>query len=334
MGEKSFALINTTIAVKEQKLISNELFNKLIYAKTNEQIFTLFTNTPYGFESKDFSDLEKLDSKLLYHLINEYNWAFKESPSKAVVSLFSARYLFHNFKVLMMAKALNKDLSNSLIKLESDVLDESNYLVNTLQSDYFSKDIISEISSIWEEYQTYKKLPIIEIGVDLAYFKHLKKLSKDMDLIYQKYVNLIIDFYNVCTIKRGLALNKSENAIYQYLSDEGTMPAKELINLVKNNRLIDWFGQINQDIGSEVLAYEKKIRTNSITILELEYLSDLLKFKLFEASNTDIDSSIQLARYLLRCNFEGENLRIIISGIQNHLPEKEIQERLRPIYGK
>ncbi len=334
MNGHDFTEINVEIAVREQAFISPETFQKLLEANHQSDLLAILGDSIYSFEAKDLASLEAIDSKLLKRLVDEYNWAFSQSPNQAIVSVFAVRYVYHNLKVLLKGKALERDFSHLLIPIGAERIEELDHLVTTLYSDQLGAELVDEVRSIWEDYQTYHNLHILELGADLAYFRHLKRLSADLDPVLQQLVRMMTDFYNVIAVKRGLSQQKTDNGIYQVLSDEGSFPAKAFIQMVEEDKLIDWFGQLNTLLDADIEEFENRIRRSEISTVDLEYLLDFMLFKLLDSQELTLDGPLLLAKYLLRCEFEIKNIRLILSAYHNHLPSDLLAERMRPIYGQ
>ncbi|HEV2267801.1 TPA: V-type ATP synthase subunit C, partial [Streptococcus pneumoniae] len=68
--------------------------------------------------------------------------------------------------------------------------------------------MVREVESIWNEYETFNNIRVLDVGADLAYFKHLKLLSNELDEVLSQVIVEMIDFYNIITVKRGLSQNK------------------------------------------------------------------------------------------------------------------------------
>ncbi|HEV1629810.1 TPA: V-type ATPase subunit, partial [Streptococcus pneumoniae] len=131
----------------------------------------------------------------------------------------------------------------------------------------------------------------------------------------------------------GLSQNKSHGDILQLLSDEGSISAKEFIYIVENQEIFVWFNKINPSLDSIFSTYELKMQDATISSSELEFLCDLLLYKTLDQGRYNVEGPLVLARYLLGCEFEVKNLRMIISALQNTIPFESIKERIRPHYG-
>lgn len=336
MDTKLFSQINTTISVKETNLITSEQFQKMIEAESKDQLAHLLQATPYHLSSADLDNLDVIDDVLMKSLECVYQWAFEETPEKSIVTIFSLRYVYHNIKVLLKMKATKQELSSLLIAIGDKPTEALQHLVSTLSSDFFPDFMIEELKSIWAEYEDYEDIRVLEVGADLAYFKHLKKLTSELDEpVFQEFVTLIIDFYDVITVKRAKAQKKPRSFMQQLLSDSGTLTAKEFIEVVENGDMISWFNQINPNsLTISLKDYEDKMRQGTITAVELEYLCDLMQFQLLEQANYTVEGPLVLAYYLLCREFEVKNLRLLLSAVSNGLPQEFVKERMRPIYGQ
>lgn len=114
MNGHDFTEINVEIAVREQAFISPETFQKLLEANHQSDLLAILGDSIYSFGDKDLASLEAIDNRLMKRLIEEYNWAFSQSPNQAIVSVFAVRYVYHNLKVLLKGKALERDFSHLL----------------------------------------------------------------------------------------------------------------------------------------------------------------------------------------------------------------------------
>ncbi|MFC3927800.1 V-type ATPase subunit [Streptococcus caprae] len=336
MDSTLFSQINTTISVRESRLLTPEQFQALLQAKDNDACAQVLQGTVYQLEAQDLSDLNKIETALMKQLFHDYKWAVQEAPVKEVVQLFSLRYTYHNLKVLLKAKAREASLNHLLIPIGAYSLEALEHLVVTLSDDMVPSFMQEEVLATWNEFQDYHDVRVIEIGMDLAYFKHLKRLLDVLDEPeFEQLVTLMIDFYNMTTVKRGLDQGKPRSFIYQLVSDEGTQNGKGYRKLIENTELASWFNQVNPDsFAMDLKTYEEAMAAGTITSAQLEYLHDVLIFKLLDQARYQADSPLALARYLFGKELEVKNLRLILAGRDNNLSEEQITERMRPIYGQ
>ena len=324
MDTNLFSKINTTISVKENDFITEEKFQKIIQSKDTETLAFILEATPYHLSIDVLENPSQTETSLMTKLVNDYRWAYAESPNDKIVTLFALRYVYHNIKVLLKSKAaIKKDFSKLLIPIGIFDIESLKHLVSSLHSDTLPDFMVHEVESIWNEYETFNNIRVLDVGADLAYFKHLKLLSNELDEVLSQVIVAMIDFYNIITVKRGLSQNKSH----------GDISAKEFIYIVENQEIFVWFNKINPSLDSIFSTYELKMQDATISSSELEFLCDLLLYKTLDQGRYNVDGPLVLARYLLGCEFEVKNLRMIISALQNTIPYESIKERIRPHYG-
>ncbi|MGT2866170.1 V-type ATPase subunit [Streptococcus fryi] len=336
MDTSLFSQVNTVLSVRETELLAPTLFQSLLDAKDREQMAQLLQGSPYVFNSQELSQLTIIEERLMKELIKTYTWAFEHSPYPEVVQLFSLKYTYHNLKVLLKAKARQSDLKHLLIPIGYYSLEALEHAVLTLTDEQCPAEMLDEIRSTWHEYQDYRDVRVIEIGMDFAYFKHLKRLLLTLDdEVFEQLVSLKIDFYNLTTVKRGLDQDKPRSFIYQLVSDEGRLTASQYIEVLEEKKLLSWFNQINPEVFDlDLASYEHSMSEGILSSQDLERLESLLIFKVLDKGRYDVDGPIPLARYLFGKELEVKNLRLILIGRDNQLTAEQIAERMRPIYGQ
>ena len=227
-------------------------------------------------------------------------------------------------------------MGHLLIPIGPYSLDVLEHLVATFSAEHCPAFMAEEVAATWQEFQDYQDLRVLEIGMDLAYFKHLRYLGDSLDHpILKQLVDVTIDFYNAITVKRALDQQKPHSFMHQLLSDEGSLSAHQVIDLLESGQWLTWFYQVNPlDYDLALETYEEKMRTGQLKTVELEYLESLVKFSLLDAGRFEVDGPLPLVRYLYGKELEVTNLRLVISGLDNGFPLAEIKERMRPIYGQ
>ena len=336
MNEKTFAQVNTEISIHENSFLSLAQYEQLLRTFTSESRSAALEGTVYNLDHEQLTDLNTIERFLMKHLFAEYAWAFEVSPESALVEFFTLKYTYHNLKVLLKHKATGLNLKHLLISVGPYPLDILEHLVATFSAEHCPKFMADEVAATWAEYQDYQDVRVLEIGMDLAYFKHLKSLESAFeDERLKQLVRLTIDFYNAVTVQRAIRHQKPHSFMTQLLSDEGSLTNAEWIELAEKGHLASWFSKVNPlEFDAELSIYEEKLRSGKLTNLELEYLADLVQFKLLEQGRFETSGPLPLARYLLGKELEVKNLRLILTGLTNQLPVEIIKERMRPIYGQ
>ncbi|WP_159561163.1 V-type ATPase subunit [Streptococcus halichoeri] len=336
MNTSRFTQVNTTISVKEKDLFTAEQFSQMLNSPDNERLGLLFQASPYQLSVNSLGQLDLVEHALMTELAKTFKWAYQESPYPELVDLFTLRYTYHNLKVLLKAKASQRDLHSLLLPIGIGSQAALKQLVSTLNSDSYPFVMVHEVQSIWAEYLDYQDSRVIEIGADLAYFKHLMTIAQSLkDGKVMQAVKIIIECYNLITVGRAQQLGKSTSFIKQLISSQGSYPIHRYQELLAGSGWNDLFDcLISNPYAHDLRNYQTKLSQGALSLPELEYLSDYLLFALFDEAKYDSDGPYLLPRYLLGKQFEVKNIRLILSALVNQLPMAHIKERMRPIYGQ
>ncbi|MET3558859.1 V/A-type H+-transporting ATPase subunit C [Streptococcus rupicaprae] len=336
MDASLFSQVNTLISARESNMLTKAQFEGLLSAPDQEAMALVLQGTDYMLEAEDLSDPNRIEEVLMKHLTRVYRQAFEESPVQEVVQLFSLPYTYHNLKVLLKERATGSDLKQLLIPIGAYSSDVLAHLVDTLTSDVCPSIMQEEVAGTWAEYQDYQDIRVLDIGMDMAYFKHLNILSEALEQEQLKqFVALTVDFYNVTTVKRGLNQDKPRSFMRQLLSEEALFKARDYLRLFADQSLLSWFNQTyphGEDLA--VKPYEENLKLGTVSALQLEYLEDLLRFQILDQGRFETEGPLPLARYLYGKELEVKNLRLILTGRSNGLEPQMLKERMRPIYGQ
>lgn len=336
METNLYAQLNTSISVRDSRFLTREQLETILNSKDDETVSLILQMTDYRLTKEELKDPNRVEEVLLKHLSAEYEFVFEASPQAEIVQIFALRYTYHNLKVLFKEKASQDNLEDLLIPIGRYPISHLRQLVSSLTSDQCPYLMQEEVAATWAEYLDYQDVRILDIGMDLAYFKHLKHLATSINHpVLQQFIDLSIDFYNVITVKRGLVLGKPRSFMRQLLSEEGQLKAREYLKLFADQNLLSWFNQIYPNSFDLVTAsYEEQLRTAKISALDLEFMADLLKFQLLEQGRFEVDGPLPLARYLWGKELEVKNLRLILTGRSSELDVELLKERMRPVYGQ
>lgn len=260
MNDNTFAQVNTEISIHESSFLSPAQYEQLLRASSSESRSAALEGTAYNPNHEQLTDLNTIERFLMKHLFAEYTWAFEVSPTSALVEFFTLKYTYHNLKVLLKHKATGLNLKHLLIPVGSYSLDMLEQLITTFSTEYCPKLMVDEIEATWAEYQDYQDVRVLEIGMDLAYFAHLKRLESEFeDERLKQLVRLTIDFYNATTVQRAIRHQKPHSFMTQLLSDDGSLTSAEWIELAEKGQLTDWFSQVNPlEFDAELRSYEEK----------------------------------------------------------------------------
>lgn len=334
MDTTLFSQINTTISVKDREFLTAGQFQQLLQAKDLEAVALVLQPTIYALTPTELADLDVIESTLMKQLAATYQTVYAETPVPEVVDIFSLKYTYHNLKVLLKEKATQTDLHHLLLPIGRYDVDILSHLVATMTAEHCPAFMQEELLSTWTEYQDYQDIRVLEIGMDLAYFKHLQRLKAELDHpVLSQLIDLVIEFYNITTVKRAVIQDQPHSFMRQLLSESGRFSAQDYMTWVKQDQLAVWFNQINPaGFDLDLRSYEEKMLEGRITVKELEDLKDQVKASLLSQGRYTSEGPLALARFLWGKELEVKNLRLVLTAHVNQIPMTLIEERMRPIY--
>lgn len=336
MNAVQFTELNTLISVKESTLLSDTDIEKLITAVDEESLHLLLQNTDYHFSLSDLSDSKRIEHRLMNELIHEFQFAYEESPVSEVVDIFALKFMYHNLKMLLLMRATDQELNHLLIPIGPYTMNELRHVVQTLESSVMEAEVVKEIESTWKSYVHYQVEAALDIGMDNAYFKHLRLIEQKLNQPdITNLINVLIDFYNVISAKRGIDHHSPMSDLIEIMSDDGSYDSRSFIQMVEQSQLATWFESINQlPFDKSFDKYQNKMRDGSIQSYELEELQSRYTHSLLHEKRREISGPMPVLRFLYGKQMEVKNLRLILAGRVNHLSSQQIRERMRPIYGQ
>lgn len=336
MDGKNYSQINTSISVKENSFLTRETFNQLLQAQSRDVIANTLNNTDYAMTPEELNETRLIEKRLMRVLRDQYDFAYREAPDPRIVDIFNLVYVYHNLKVLMKMRATGKDLEDLLIDIGRYSINDLRYAVTTLESTVLPDYIVEELRQTWRSFEDYQSTEAIDVGIDLAYFHHLSEYRKEIDNETVRHIiQMMIDFFNITTAKRGLEQDRPNAFIYELMSTKGSQSMEEMLELVRNNEIGAWFDRVNLfPFGKQYDRYVTKMHNGTITAGELEYLRDAYIATVLDETRLEPFSPTPVLRYLFGKEMEVKNLRLVLLGYLMELDTKRVEERMRPVYGE
>ena len=331
MTVHDYSQLNTAISVKEQSFLSRANLVQLLNAVDDEQLALYLEGTHYSVPLAEIRQHDVLDQTIMKALAADYAFAYQQCPDPNLVNVFGLKYVYHNLKLFLKMRAIGRDLSHLLIPIGPYPLEALKHLSLTLESDLCDPLIVEEVAQTWSEYKDYENTVAIDMGMDSAYFRHLRVIADQSDLpLLQELVDAKIDFFNAITALRALAQDKPNSFAYQLMSRKGTKRPKEILHLAKDGQLASWFNAFNALPYTKVFdSYVQAMQSGKIQASQMEQLQDLYLTHLVNSASLDALSGGQILRYLNGREMEAVNLRLILLGRANGISKEAIEERMR-----
>ena len=336
MRQKDYTTVNTLIDVYSEDLLTPEDFDQLLNASSTSTIMDVLADTKYRMEERYLNDGEKIDRVLMGRLVQLYRFAYAESPVPEIVDIFGARYMYHNLKVMLKAAVLDVDHEYLRIPIGRFGYDDLQHIAQTRESTRLPQLMIDLINEVHLQAEDYHSSEAIDIGMDMAYFDHIKWVSelhgsKDTDAIVQA----IIEFYNITTIIRAERQQQTRSFMIEAYTSQGLFSLDDYVEIVQNKDYQRWYNAFselpfNQAINDAI----DRLAAGKMAIGELEKLKEIYIDELFREKRFSNTLGLNMLSYIHAREMEVTNLRLVLVGRVNSLSREQIVERMRPVYGK
>lgn len=321
--------------VNEKRLLRKENFDKMIKAKTSEEVFKILLDSDYsksavGVETlRDYEILLKNETARMFKLGLEM---LSDKKEKEILELICLKYNYHNLKSILKGKVSGINLENLFIY---STLSDPNKIKLQFESGKFT-DIRNEFKVALKEaekkYAESKDPQIIDIVIDRAFYNHLNSVAQSLEVdLFRDYASCIIDFYNLSSMMRAKAMGRDIHFLDEILVEGGEVSISKLKSLFKEDFEKVILALKSEKFGKILVKYiEKYKETKSFTVIES--VKDRYLTKLREDAKFIFFGPETIFSYLLEKEKEIAIVRTIIIAKLNNISPEKIKERLGDIY--
>ena len=328
MDVMQFTQALSRIWVLETRLLDKTKVERMLEANSADEVLKILGETEYANimgnikRAADYEEILSTELKRVYKLVYEL------CPVKEIVDLMSTKYKYHNIKVLLKGKFLEKDLSNMLIDLGREDLNELKRKIDTDNFRDLKGNVEKAVLEVISDFEANKDPQKIDIIVDRYMFKELDEIKKSLNYKFtDKLVNAMIDSTNVRTLLRVKKQGKGREFASEVLVTGGAISKDTLVAII-NETPENIISKLSTSIYSDLIkeGVESYIATNSANLLE-KYIMDLMKSGKLVTFGPE-----RILSYIYAKETEIKIIRIIMVGKLNNITEEVIRERLRDIY--
>lgn len=332
MDKLNFAHAITRLRVLETRLLDRIKLERLIDSQNAESAFKILLDNNYGdqagaaLRADDYEILLGDELKKLYKLMKEV------SPEKRLVEMMCLRYDYHNVKVLLKAKALNKDLDNLLAPISTVPTQKLKEYISSENYRDLSPIMAKAILEVEAEFKKNEDPQDIDILLDkYMYLDIMDKANAIGDPFIKDFYIDTIDFINIKTFLRVKKQNKDRFFLNKVLIQGGKLQSSLFTSLI-NEHVETLAAKLSHTDYHELFkrGIEDYERTMKINVLEKEmdnFLMEYIKKGKFVSFGIE-----PLMGYMIAKETEIRNVRIIMVGKVNNISPAVIRERMRDIY--
>ena len=332
MDVMQFTQALSRIWVLETRLLDKTKVERMLEANSADEVLKILGETEYANilgnikRAADYEEILSTELKRVYKLVYEL------CPVKEIVDLMSTKYKYHNIKVLLKGKFLEKDLSNMLIDWGREDLNELKRKIDTDNFRDLKGNVEKAVLEVISDFEANKDPQKIDIIVDRYMFKELDEIKKSLSYKFtDKLVNAMIDSTNVRTLLRVKKQGKGREFASEVLVTGGAISKDTLVAII-NETPENIISKLSTSIYSDLIkeGVESYIATNSANLLEK--LSDNYIMDLMKSGKLVTFGPERILSYIYAKETEIKIIRIIMVGKLNNITEEVIRERLRDIY--
>jgi len=357
MNNANYAYAVGRIRALENQLLRMIDFERLLETESAEAVLEELSDTDYGehlTRIKNTSDFEFIlneELKKVYKLTSEL------SLDPEITNLFFLKKDLHNLKVLLKSKYVpTLAVEDYLIDLGLFSLsDLRNMVEKNDYSNFGNLTIQGAIKQAIRQFELTHQAELIDYVLDAAIYElSLTTVREYRNTFLEKLFQLEIDTINLKTLVRFIVARKDKRYLKDVLIYGGDIPYEFFLKALTENEK-EVRQKIHQERYRNIVVYEENIGAKERRLPFLENYEKILvaginyweKNRSFSYLEKLIDDHLTqylkrakyislgiepLIAYLLAKETEIKNIRTIIVGKLNRLPEETIRERLREPY--
>ena len=153
-------------------------FDALLNSSDAEARANLLQGTAYALEADQLRQVQVVEQALMKHLLAEYDWAYQVASEPCGGRPLCPQVHLSQSQGLLERASNGRDLNFLLLDVGPYSLAVLEQVAKTFSSENCPEFMAQEVAATWQEYVDYQDIRVLEIGMDLAYFDHLKCLGK------------------------------------------------------------------------------------------------------------------------------------------------------------
>ncbi|MBB6697388.1 V-type ATP synthase subunit C [Clostridium algidicarnis] len=332
MDSMLFTQVIPRLRVLETKLLDKSKIDRMIDSTSKEEALKVLQESEYSTLMSNIKRAEDYEIILSAELKRVYKMLYEMTPVNSIVDIMSIRYDYHNIKVLIKGKILEKDFSNMIIPIGTV---DINKLIYALDNEYYrdlNPIMRKAIEEALEDFSTSKDPQKIDIILDKYLFIHQLSLNEQIDdKFLDRYLRYLIDLTNIKTLLR---VKKQDNTrdFLNSLIIQGGYVDRDKLNSLYNDSVENIPGKLAFTDYSEILKFgiEDYVKTGSINLFEKlseDFIMNYMKKAKYITFGLE-----PLIAYIYAKENEIKLIRIIMVGKLNNIQSEVIRERLRENY--
>ncbi|MCO8286535.1 V-type ATP synthase subunit C [Tetragenococcus halophilus] len=332
MDDIQFSTANVRIRTYESRLLTQNTLDRMLAASEAEDAYSILQETTYGDFIEDDNEVRDFEEVLIAEKKRTFDLVYSITPVKSIVDLIALQYDYQNLKVLVKQEYTQEDFSEFLVPMGTTPLSTLKNLVNLRQSKQIDPIMNQCIQAVFQYMEDYEEIQAVDIIFDNYYWDHMIKLSRsENDTNIERLIQRNIDVFNITTILRSYLMGQKQGFINAVLQKGGTLSPKEMVDEI-NVSLENFMSYMEETNYMDLLvdSYDQIMEEKKLTQLDLNRDNFLMR-RLKEEKMVPFGPQAILG-YLFAKEVEVRNLRMILVGKINKIPEETLRSRVRESY--
>jgi len=340
-NQEEYAFANGIIRKLDRELMNRELMNSIIKASDVTASLKIMNESESFHSSFDINhpDLyeDTLNEELLYYY-NIIKSISKVSPFHFLYFTFASKYDFQNLKIIIKSKFLKHEVPEELISK-----------INTIESMKLKAAIYDEkyeelpgsfkflIKKTFLEYQKHKDPEKIDFTLDKERYLMILNKIKEVEIIepeelfLKRFIRINIDLNNIINCIRAKIRGEKKTFIREFIIPEGDFKIDKIVEIY-DSPITSWVEKLTYTDYKNIIEAGINFYQKNNSLMELEKLKDNFVLNFTKIGKYITFGIEPLIGFITAKENDLKNIRIIISGKLNNIPEDKIKERLRDTY--
>ena len=324
--DTDYLSISARVRAMENDLLTEEQFEQLIAARTDEDVAKLLQSFGYGeLETRRPEALDAGLSAMRAAMLEDLAGGI---PNAGDLDVFKIKYDYHNVKAMLKAEAMGiapGGMLSDLGRVKPEELQEA----QRGEDGGGLPGLLGEAAKEGREILDATRDPqLSDAALDKWYFRDLAAAAEQTGSGFLcGYVSLQTDAANLRTLVRTLRMGKNEDFLRGVLFDGGSVSHEDLLRIsaAKGGGLTELFALTPLERAAEAGA--KALQGGALT--EFEKRCDDALSGYLERSRLIPFGEAPVLAYFAALETEYTNLRIILMGRMAGVPADVIRSRLR-----
>lgn len=332
MDKMNFTQAVARLRVLEKRLLSKVKIERMIDSTSAEDVIKILQETEYANLMANLRRPEDYNILLKEELNRVYSLMYKVSPDPVIVDIMSLKYDYHNIKVMLKGRALDKDFSHMLIPVGTvDIEKLKSYMV-AMEYRELNPRMREAIFEAEKAYQELKDPQKIDIILDQHMYIDMLDRAKETEITFIiDYIKMSIDFSNIKSIVRLKKQEKDVKFLKELILAGGDISTNMLVKAL-DEPIENISTKFTSSKYGEVvrLGIEEYIKTGKLSVFEKiseDYIMKTLKSAKYITFGPE-----PIFAYIVAKETEIKVIRIIMVGKLNNVDTAVIRERVREVY--